>query len=95
MKKTEIKVFDNSDTNAVATVTINVYKVFASWSYELNEAINRPEPYRSVYACPIGEDRRALIADLIDDYGYDMVNNLFMDMYMQKREEKEAEKNDD
>lgn len=95
MKK--ISVFDDSKLNDVATVVLNIASITDSGSWYFDQAVARTTPHRNVYTVDLMDEDKELIGELIDDYGFDLVNNVFMDLYMQARAkaEEEAEAHED
>lgn len=87
-----IEVFDNCELNAVATITLNLCSITErSYGFYFDEAVRQEQPVKSVFTCKLATGDRETISELIDEFGYDMVNNLFMDLYMKRRKEVEEE----
>lgn len=85
----KIEVFERAELNAAATIALNMGSVARGWYFE--KAVKRETPYRNVYEIDLTDEHRELISDMIIEYGYDMVNNVFMDLYMTARAEGEQD----
>ena len=85
----KIEVFDRPELNAAATIALNMGRIARGWYFE--NAVKRETPYRSVYEFELTDEYKELISDMILEYGYDIVNNVFMDLYMTARAEGEQD----